>query len=56
MPPFLNVFGIKESYERVIFVIRDQFLPQRSPKYYIRYFLAKFLGLALFWHFEKEKN
>ena len=51
---FLYVFMVKESAEIVIFVIKGQLLPQRSPKGHLRSFLVIFFGFsALFWYFEK---
>ena len=43
---FLYVFMVKESAEIVIFVIKGQLLPQRSPKGHLRSFSANFSGLA----------
>ena len=56
MTPFLYVFGVKESDEIVILVIRGQLLPQRSPKGHLRSFLAKFSGLPPFFVFWKSQN
>ena len=42
MAPFLYVFEVKESDERVILVTRGQLLPKRSPKGHLRSFEVKF--------------
>ena len=56
MTPFLYVFGVKESDEIGILVIRGQLLSQRSPKGHLRSFPPKFSCLAPFFSiFKKSK-
>ena len=46
---------VMETAEIVIFVIKGQLLPQRSPKGHLRSFSAKFSGLVPYWYFGKFK-